>query len=272
MLLFDLLGLHTDAVHPDNSKLHLAVDPGHSDPLTAFFAGRFEDWQTWQTRKNFPREFIVALIKLSADRWLFAGCFEKLGVEWVEEPKPPHWSYSTRELPETAPLAGRLVVRFRRTRRASYLYAEKVAGKLEVASLREQRMTIGDFPGYRSVSLTKARLDLVVQQDLESWRSALSAVAGVYLITDEATGKLYVGSATGAGGLWSRWSAYSKTGHGGNKDLRRVLREKGAGYAQHFRYSILEVADTHASADDVVDRESHWKRVLCSREHGYNRN
>lgn len=72
----------------------------------------------------------------------------------------------------------------------------------------------GRFPGYRHVILPKVTLNLVVDQDVPSWRAALSAVAGIYLITDMKTGKVYVGSATGDGGIWTRWSQYAATGLG----------------------------------------------------------
>ena len=47
--------------------------------------------------------------------------------------------------------------------------------------------------------LSKQQLDTVVKQEVESWKAALGSVAGVYLIADRRTGKLYVGSATGNG-------------------------------------------------------------------------
>ena len=98
----------------------------------------------------------------------------------------------------------------------------------------------------------------------------MSNVSGVYLITDRATGKLYVGSATGGGGIWQRWCDYSSNGHGGNKDIIAVLNENGFEYADNFQYSILEIADTHTSKEDILERESYWKDVLCTRKYGYN--
>jgi hypothetical protein len=38
----------------------------------------------------------------------------------------------------------------------------------------------------------------------------------------------------------------------------------------HFQHSVLEIADTHASEQDILDRESHWMKVLGSRAHGLN--
>ena len=79
---------------------------------------------------------------------------------------------------------------------------------------------------------------------------------------------------TRGGGIWSRWRSYSLSGHGGNDDLVALLGQEGhgPGHAQHFQYSILEIADTHASIEDVKRRERHWKRVLHSNAHGYNKN
>jgi len=55
-------------------------------------------------------------------------------------------------------------------------------------------MTIAEFPGFKAVDLAKSELEVIVRQNLESWRIALSSVAGVYLISDTMSGKLYVGS------------------------------------------------------------------------------
>jgi hypothetical protein len=84
----------------------------------------------------------------------------------------------------------------------------------------------------------------------------------------------YVGSAYGEGGIWGRWKAYSETGHGFNKILQALLNDMGMEYARHFQFCILETADTNAGKDDVIIRETHWKKVLFSREShgGYNAN
>lgn len=135
-------------------------------------------------------------------------------------------------------------------------------------------VTIREFPGYARVIVSKPELDLIVQQQIPSWKAALLNVAGVYLITDTDTGKHYVGSAYGDGGFWQRWSEYSVTDHGHNKALKELLVAKGAAHAAMFQFSILEIADTHASKDDVIARKTHWKNALCSREShgGYNAN
>jgi len=138
--------------------------------------------------------------------------------------------------------------------------------------VRPAKLQIAAFPGYSWATLTKQQLDIVVDQQVMSWKTALSNVDGVYVIADRSTGKLYVGSATGQEGIWSRWCTYSATGHGGNRELKELLREEGGDHAKNFQFSILEIADSHASSEDTLARESHWKQVLLTRAHGLNAN
>ena len=115
-------------------------------------------------------------------------------------------------------------------------------------------------------------LRTIVRQEVASWRSALGSVSGVYVITDVQNGKQYVGSAWGAGGVWGRWCAYARSGHGGSKELRTLLAKRGAKYARHFQFAVLEVCDINASKEHVISREAHWKEVLQTRPFGYNSN
>ena len=186
--------------------------------------------------------------------------------------KPGYYHYQLTRRPGPYELDGRLIVSFKRPGRQSYLLGESWNPGLEVAELRPEKLRVAAFPGYSWAMLTKQHLDIVVKQGIESWRAALGAVAGVYVITDRSNGKLYVGSATAGEGIWSRWCAYSATGHGGNRDLRDMLEDQGPAYADNFQYGVLEIADTHASTEDILRRESYWKDLLQTRRHGYNAN
>ena len=167
---------------------------------------------------------------------------------------------------------GRLIVHYERAGRQSYRNAEMLDDALTISEYRPEKMDIGEFPGYLNTTLTKQHLDIVVKQEIASWKGALSNVAGVYVVADRETGKLYVGSATGDEGIWGRWRAYSATGHGENQELQQLLDNKGEDYAENFQFGILEIAGTDASDDDVLKRESRWKELLLTREHGYNAN
>ena len=271
MRLFDLIAAMDPAVTIDQSKVHLATWNGDENPLDVYLAGGFEDWQRRQSKRNFECNFVVALIKLTGDdRWLYAGVHTSTGCIWQEDQN--YWLYSLQEHVPCSEFNGRLVVQFARSGRQPYVYAESVADSMFISEIRAKRLTISEFPGYKAVDLTRQQLEQVVDQDIESWRTALRCVAGVYLISDETTGKLYVGSAIGEGGIWARWCLYRSNGHGGNKELKELLDREGSNRSEAFRYSVLEIADTHASEKDIRGRESHWKRVLVTREHGWNAN
>jgi group I intron endonuclease len=109
-------------------------------------------------------------------------------------------------------------------------------------------------------------------QQEPSWKTALSNVKGIYLITDISNGKLYVGSAYGNNAFWNRWKEYSENGHGGNIVLKKLIKIHGKVYADNFRFSILETRSMNAEDDSIILRENYWKHILASREHGYNAN
>ena len=271
MQLFRLLTSLDDELTPERCKIHLACWNGIDDPLDVYLAGDFDAWQAGQHRKNFERAFVLSLIALPGpDRWLFAGVHDSSGCEW--DAGTECFRYNLRRRSRTDELDGRLVVAFKRPGRQSYLVAENWVDALQVAEIRPEKMRVAKFPGYSKAMLTKQRLDIVVRQQVESWKAALSAVSGVYVIADRLNGKLYVGSATAGEGIWSRWCSYSMTGHGGDLELKRLLKAEGAAYADNFQFGVLEIADTHASTEDILARESYWKDLLLSRAHGYNAN
>lgn len=117
------------------------------------------------------------------------------------------------------------------------------------------------FPGFMVLS---APLSIIAEAP-PSWVERLSEARGVYLLACPRTGELYVGSATAEGGFWSRWSEYRRNGHGGNVAL--VGREP-----TDWRISILQVAGSTDSTDDILAAEHLWKGKLQSRELGLNRN
>jgi len=98
-----------------------------------------------------------------------------------------------------------------------------------------------------------------------SWRSALSSVVGIYLITDTLDGRQYVGKADGAESIRQRWSVYASNGHGSNVELRNI--EPGS-----FRFSLLRVFDPATPTHLIDAAESHFKNALDTRGHGLNRN
>ena len=130
------------------------------------------------------------------------------------------------------------------------------------------------FISYDKVLLSFEALRKIVYNKAayKEWEEKLSAVAGVYLITDTKTGKHYVGSASGEqGGIWGRWSEYAKTKHGGNKRLKELITAD-ANYCNNFQYSILEVFPIKRDRREVLEYELLYKKKLGSIQFGLNDN
>lgn len=269
MKLADLIKL--EGVDLNDFKIHCATG-SNPTPMDEFLDGKFREWQEQQNNKNFECRQILSLIHDDGSKWLFAGVYDVLGVESGTWKPGKCYLYSTREIKGLEHLVGRVMVEFRKEFRASYLNGEKFAHQLLVSSIREKRMSIGEFPGFNDVLLSRTKLCTIIREGEPSWRSPLSKIGGIYLITDTSDGRHYVGSAYGEEGIWQRWGSYVSTGNGGNKELKRLLKEKGTDHVRHFQYKLLEVCDIHSSREHILERESHWKKVLMSREFGLNRN
>lgn len=254
---------------PADTKIHLACWNGKEHPIDAYYAGEFQAWQEQQNRNNFKGAYVLGLIDLGAGHWLFAGLYHVLG-SGPNPSKPGAVLYSTSLMVGQEDLVGRIVVQHHRGKiRQSYIWW-KPEISLPIVEIRPEKMSIEEFPGYNAVVISHAKLQIITRQQITSWRAALFRIKGVYLILDTSTGKPYVGKASGSDGIWQRWCQYADSGHGGNVELRRVLLDRGTEHVRYFQYSILEIADTHASDDDILARESYWMTVLRSREFGLN--
>ncbi|TQK69912.1 GIY-YIG nuclease family protein [Nocardioides sp. SLBN-35] len=122
------------------------------------------------------------------------------------------------------------------------------------------------FPGFDALTLDYPQLQAVLREHrYAAWRTALSSVIGIYLITDTRDGRHYVGKADGAENLLQRWAAYATNGHGGNVELRSLDPTT-------FRLSVLRVFDPATPTLEINAAEGHFKHALDSRRHGLNRN
>ncbi|GAA3714985.1 GIY-YIG nuclease family protein [Salinicoccus jeotgali] len=135
---------------------------------------------------------------------------------------------------------------------------------------------LGHFPGYQNVRMNHKEMQQVLLREDPSWKSALSYVKGIYVITDKSNGKLYIGSASGnTDGIWQRWSGYAHLENltGGNKEFNNILLNKGKEHIQkYFQYSILEIFDTRTKSEIILERENYWKNVFDTKVNGMNHN
>ena len=129
------------------------------------------------------------------------------------------------------------------------------------------------FPGYLDFVLNFDELSRIFNhpEANREWQSALSNVAGIYLILQPSTGAQYVGSACGSQGIYGRWQNYAITGHGGNKLLKKIC-DNGNNMHREFRFSILRTLPKSLTQKEVVEYENFYKNKLGSRAFGLNEN
>lgn len=264
-----------------NYKIHFAIgEKNKKEPYDLFLRNEFTEWQSNQTNKNFNRDYVISLIYYDKDTWLFGGVYRINN-------KDPHpissgswdgWHYDMSLLDMQKDLIGRMFIYFKKEFRASYpcLELKPKSGMhlrdMFISSVLGERVTINDFNGFDNVNITFQTLKYIFENEIESWKIALSNVKGIYLIVDTATGKQYVGGAYGEDCIWQRWADYANNGHGDNKELQAILRSYGKEYVSNFKYSILEVCNMNLGNDYIKKRETYWKEVLMTRRFGLNDN
>ncbi|MCC6125872.1 MAG: GIY-YIG nuclease family protein [Pirellulales bacterium] len=143
----------------------------------------------------------------------------------------------------------------------------------EVIELLPDGQTLSPFTDYLNFTLKHSELkQLVNNADANrEWRASLAAVAGVYLILATKSGRQYIGSAYGAKGIWGRWTAYAKNGHGDNELLKKLLA-KNSSYPEAFTYSILQILPKSMKPKEVVKYEQQYKQKLGTQATGLNGN
>lgn len=249
-------------------KVHFATGPKDNDPLIAFLQGKFKDWQEWQSKKNFERNFILSFIYYDINEWLFAGIYKSNGCELVND----HYEYDTELINIHPQLIGRLIIRYQKDYRQSYVYLENCAAEFQVSQILKDKYSIIEFPGYEKVKIDFNYLLTIYKNNDPTWYTALKNIKGIYLISDTSNGKHYVGSVYGEYAFWTRWQQYCESGHGGNIELERLLENNGIDYAKNFQFSILEIRSSITDDHEIIQREQHWKSILLSNQYGYNRN
>ncbi|GAA2051756.1 GIY-YIG nuclease family protein [Leifsonia soli] len=161
-----------------------------------------------------------------------------------------------------ADLRNRLVIGWNAPR--TWRMSAVTAAKYPVKSIADAEPI--RFPGFDRLILSYPQLQAVMREHrYGAWRTALSSVFGIYLITDTRTGRHYVGKADGTESVRHRWNAYATNGHGGNVELRSLNPET-------FQFSLLRVFDPATPTKDIDMAESHFKTALDTRRHGLNRN
>lgn len=251
---------------------------------TYYDKGYIELYQRIQRPSRFKNcEYVLSFIGEEGTLGTFLACYKVCGWKAFQPESFPE-DFPPMNLPDDtdcvdfelqrtdilADLQNRLVIDWGK---GTINWCQNGTTEKEVVEIRRAGSEIG-FPGYDEVILSWKTLWKIVyhKEANKVWEDKLSAVAGVYLITDTNTGRHYVGSASGRdGGVWGRWTEYAKTKHGGNKKLVALIAED-PDYCRYFQYSILEVLPLKQDKQDVLKREQLYKRKLQSIKFGLNDN
>ncbi|WP_109506829.1 GIY-YIG nuclease family protein [Nocardioides speluncae] len=243
-------------------KVHKDGFPGINADSTFHQILTYTSTQSRDTKifKKEPGRYWVVFLPDLGTRARLWAVVENLG----EIPNSgPVREFELRVLPGAlSDLAGRLVIQWASPRA---WWVNGTTGQrypvMEVADAEPE-----PFPGFDHLVVDFDRLQAVISDPrYAAWRTALSSVIGIYLITDLSDGRQYVGKADGNDTLLQRWTAYATSGHGGNVELKKRERT-------NFQFSVLRVLDPSTASTDVNAVESHYKTALGTRTHGLNKN
>jgi hypothetical protein len=254
----------------------------HKDQRAAKGRSPYELWRdnrqqfdVYQAHQGFIHEsklrapYWASFVGTPGDETLFVGIYAVKNQRLLEQDTPMSHTgevaaagsghvYDLTLEPRLGDLIGRLLIDWGAGDRAWIQRADRQ--NKPITELRTEFKEL-DFPGFYNFIEPLSRLERLPQ----SWIAVLQSSQGIYLLTCPRTKEQYVGSATGEGGFWRRWQNYIQTGHGG--DIALKSRDPS-----DYQISILEVAGTAATTDDILRMEALWKAKLQSREMGLNRN
>ncbi len=268
-----------DASQPGKLVRHKSAEYDVQDLLRR---GWLDTYQQYQQKPVFGNsKHIVSFLGLEGTKARFVGVY-RVGrkLDGIDVPSLPsgcpytEWEssqvyYELEKEDGYEDLENRVVIDWGR---GAMAWCQNLRDK-EVVELLPSAHARPIFKDYMEFTLTHDELqDLFNNEDANrEWRSQLSAVGGIYLIVATRTGEQYVGSASGAEGIWGRWENYANTGHGGNEALIKMM-EDDAAYPKAFSYSILQILPKTTALVEVLNWESRYKEKLGSKATGLNRN
>jgi hypothetical protein len=250
-------------------RFHLAKqEPTGTRPIDVL-ARNQDEWAQWQVyrgnkKERFIQDKIVSFAQISGSKFLFGGIYNITSRE--------HSEYEVELDSKYLELIGRLVIDYNGGNTRSTVFMPKqVFANSTISSISQHKYQGEMFLSYDQINNSFESMNIIIKNELNDWKVALSSVYGVYLLTDTKTGKHYVGSAYGSQGIWGRWSDYIYGCHGNNKELKELYDIHSRDYFEkYFKFTILEVLSTTLVPDEVIKRESLWKRKLQTITFGYN--
>lgn len=277
-LRFNML-LAAEGIAPPDVRLlrHQTVGPRGRTPYSLWRDDRaaFEQYQSIQAadprrQAVFAAPYWASFVTPPDGETLFVGLYQtkRLGLAEPDMVNPltgqlagsagQYDRYACTLLPQLPAYIGRLFIRWGEGTRSWVQRADNQ--DKEIAALA-RAFREPEFPGFSQLIQPLSEIETMPP----SWKAVLRASRGVYLLACPRTREHYVGSAYGSDGFLGRWEAYVANSHGGNVGLR--MRDPS-----DYVVSVLEVAGSAATVEEIVALEARWKQKLLSRDMGLNRN
>lgn len=280
LMLNDILNLTPDEI--SNSKIELNMTAGRgaesfidrwlkTDPAAKESGITECSYWPWSgARRNFyVGQTVFSFIRIAYDEWLF------ISAATIEDIQPAQRA-TVKIIEKYKGLFGRLIISYKKGNTYSkYVFRlGHFLPEIKVKEVLPCKYNGEKFEGYDRVNLPYSRLQAVFDgKIMPTYYEALKKITGIYCLTDCSTGKLYIGSATGNGGVGQRWGNYLASKHGGNVKLRKLYEKEGDAYFEkNFTFTLLEYFGLSYDPEKIIKREQHWKRCLDTIAHGYNDN
>ena len=252
-----------------NAKIKLVrhKDPKRFDLYNLYRTDKaaFLKYQSEQERDVFKNiDYIVSFVGEEGHLSRFIGVYKIVNTIKINDKK---YEYSMTECIGFEDLKERVIIYWNNP----ISWHQKISNAMEVTEI-QPGLHYKRFVDYFDFILTFAELKEIITNEYPDWKKTLTITKGIYLISDNVTGKLYVGSAYGEKGIWGRWSEYIKTnGHGNNKTLKELVAGNKK-YAANFSFSILMLLPKTITPNEAIAKEALYKNKLGTNSFGLNNN
>lgn len=245
--------------------------------------GQFDIYQAYQGRPVFANcDQIVSFLGGDGTQAIFVGVYDVNDVDGPAAWKLPkgflypamnitsHYRYGLTKDQRFDDLEDRLVIDWGAGTR-SWVQKFRPGEKAVVEVL--PKGNVKKFPGFLDFILRFDELKAIVDNPTSNreWHRMLRSVSGIYLVLDTQSGRQYIGSAYGDGGIMARWSNYARTGHGDNDQLKELLSARPSACSD-FQFSVLQTLPSSLTTREVIAHEQRHKQKLGTRAHGLNSN
>ncbi len=227
--------------------------------------------------RNIDTKYCLQFIRLDRDKkynqWLFLGEYENCGTQNFAD---GHQVYDLRRIDRFSHFIERLVIEYKKAQgpKQAKIAVSNIETLKVVSVLERKYVHINkNFEGYDKISLSFKKLKTIINGNVDNWRELLENVNAIYAITDNLTGKIYIGSTYGFDGVWQRWGRYVQTnGHGDDVVLKELINQN-ANYGENFTFTIIECFfNRDGNSSYIQRREMYWKTVFATRAFGNNKN